>query len=67
MNVDQAIQSMLAKPGLEGVKRVAYLAIHERNWMISRCQNLYRWNLEDCNEYLDNAILAYAMLVERAA
>lgn len=67
MNVDTAIQNMLFKEPDAWIKITAELAQENRAASIYRYQQAYGWTVSECNEFLDNIVLAYELLVKGRA
>lgn len=67
MKLDTAIQNMLLKSTDSQIEDIAYLARKDREDIISRYQLAYNWTLDECEEFLDNATLAYELLIKDKA
>lgn len=67
MNVDTAIQNMLFKTSDRDIEDLAWCATKERDNTISRYQAAYNWTIAECEEFLDNAVLAFELLVKDKA
>lgn len=67
MKLDTAIQEMLFKSSDCEIEDIAYLARTDREDIISRYQHAYNWSIADCAEFLDNATLAYELLIKDKA
>ena len=67
MTVDQAIQDMLFKSTDSDLESLEWLARKEREVTIARYQIAYGWTIAECEEFLDNATLAYELLVKDKA
>lgn len=67
MKLDTAIQDMLLKSTDRDLEDLAWLACKERQNTIERYQQAYNWTIEECEEFLDNAILAFELLVKDQA
>ena len=67
MNLDTAIQDMLLRSTDRDLEDLAWLARKEREDTICRYQQAYDWTIEECEEFLDNASLAYELLVKDVA
>jgi hypothetical protein len=67
MTLDQAIQHMILKSTDSDLESLECLARKERDETISRYQVAYGWTIAECNEFLDNAALAYELLVKDKA
>ncbi len=67
MTLDQAIQDMLKNSIDSDIESLEWLARNERADTIERYQSTYGWTIADCNEFLDNAVLAYELLVKDKA
>ena len=63
MTLDKAIQNMLLKSTDSDLESLEWLARKERWDTIVRYQNAYGWTIAECEEFLDNATLAYKLLV----
>lgn len=66
MTVDQAIQHMIFKASDSDIESIEWLARKERDSIISDYQMLYRWTIEQCEEFLDNISLFYDLVVKGA-
>lgn len=64
MNLDTAIQNMLFRSSDGEIEDIAYLTRKDRREIMTRYQEAYRWSLADCEEFLDNVMLAYELLVK---
>lgn len=67
MTLDQAIQHMILKSTDSELESLEWLARKERDETIARYQAAYGWTIAECNEFLDNAALAYELLVKDKA
>jgi hypothetical protein len=67
MNLDTAIQDMLLKSTDRDIEDLAWLARKERPDTIERYHAAYGWTIAECEEFLDNATLAYELLVKDQA
>ncbi len=67
MKLDQAIQDMLLKSTDRDLEDLAWLARKEREDTIETYQANYGWTVEESEEFLDNATLAYELLVKDKA
>jgi hypothetical protein len=67
MTLDKAIQDMLLNSTDSDLESLEWLARKEREDTISRYQAAYNWTIAECNEFLDNAALAYDLLVRNKA
>lgn len=68
MTLDQAIQNMLFKSTDRELEDLEWLSRKEREDTIARYRDAYGWTIAECEEFLDNAALAYELLVkERVA
>lgn len=67
MQLDTAIQDMLFNSSDSDLESLEWLARKERPDTIERYQLAYGWTVEECEEFLDNASLAYELLVKNAA
>ncbi len=67
MTLDKAIQHMLFNSTDRDLEDIAYLARKERDSLIMDYQANYGWTFAECEEFIDNAVLAYEMLVKNAA
>ena len=67
MTLDQAIQNMLFKSSDSDLESLEWLARKEREDTIQRYKHAYGWTISECEEFLDNASLAYELLVKAAA
>ena len=67
MTLDQAIQDMLFNSTDSDIESLEWLARKERDDTIARYQAAYGWTMAECNEFLDNAALAYKLLVKDKA
>lgn len=64
MTLDQAIQDMLFNSTDSDLESLDWLARKDRDHTIQRYQNAYGWTVAECEEYLDNAVLAYELLAK---
>lgn len=64
MNVDTAIQKMLFTKPEQYIAATACLASERPALAIAHYQNMYRWSVAECNEYLDNVTMAYELLIK---
>lgn len=64
MNVDTAIQKMLFKTPSNEIEDIAWCAKNYRTETVKRYKSNYGWSIEDCNEFLDNAVLAFELLIK---
>lgn len=62
MTLDKAIQRMLYTSNTNYRKSLAWLANKEREATITYYQSIYNWSLDECEEFLNNASLAYELL-----
>lgn len=67
MTLDKAIQDMLFKSSDSDLESLAWLARKERDETIEDYRLTYGWTIEECEEFLDNATLAYELLVKDKA
>lgn len=67
MTLDKAIQDMLFKSTDSDLESLEWLARKERQDTIQRYQAAYGWTIAECAEFLDNAVLAYDLLVKDKA
>lgn len=67
MTLDKAIQDMLLNSNDSDLESLEWLARKERDDTIDRYQSAYGWTVAECEEFLDNATLAYKLLVESKA
>lgn len=67
MTVDKAIQNLLLNSSDGEIEDIAYLARKDREDIISRYQAAYNWTIDQCEEFLDNATLAYQLLIKEQA
>lgn len=67
MNVDTAIQNLLFNSAQGEIEDIAYLANEDREKIILLYQEAYAWTESECEEFLDNACLAYELLVKDVA
>lgn len=67
MKLDTAIQDMLFNSTDRDLEDLAWLARKERDETMLDYKANYGWTLEECEEFLDNATLAYKLLVEGVA
>jgi len=67
MTLDQAIQNMLFNSSDSDLESLEWLARKERADTIQRYKYAYGWTICECEEFLDNAVLAYELLVKNAA
>lgn len=67
MTLDQAIQEMLLSSTDRDLEDLAWLARKERADTIERHQIAYNWSIAECEEFLNNALLAYELLVKDKA
>ena len=67
MTLDQAIQNMLFKSTDSDLESLEWLARKERDDTIERYKHAYGWTIAECEEFLDNATLAYDLLVRGKA
>jgi hypothetical protein len=67
MTLDKAIQHMLFNSTDRDLEDIAYLARKERDSLIMDYKANYGWSIAECEEFIDNAVLAYELLVKNAA
>lgn len=67
MTLDQAIQDMLFNSSDSDLESLDWLARKEREDTIERYQTAYGWTIAECEEFLDNAVMAYKLLVKDKA
>jgi len=67
MTLDKAIQDMLFKTSDRDLEDLAWCARKERDDTIQRYQAAYNWTIAQCEEFLDNATMAYELLVKEQA
>lgn len=67
MTLDKAIQDMLFNSNDSDIESLEWLGRKEREDTISRYQEAYGWTIAECEEFLDNAALAYELLVKDKA
>ncbi len=61
MTLDKAIQDMLFNSSDNDLE---WLANKGRNNIINQFTKIHRWTIAECQEFLDNASLAYELLVK---
>lgn len=67
MILDKAIQHMLFNYSDSDLESLAWLARKERDETIEDYRLTYGWTIAECEEFLDNATLAYELLVKDKA
>lgn len=67
MTLDKAIQDMLFNSTDSDLESLEWLARKEREETISRYRAAYNWTIAECEEFLDNASLAFKLLVQGVA
>ncbi len=67
MTLDQAIQHMLFKSTDRDIEDLEWLGRKEREDTIARYKEAYGWTIAECEEFLDNAALAFELLVKDKA
>ena len=66
MTLDQAIQDMLFNSSDSDLESLEWLSRKERKDTIERYKLAYGWNHAECEEFLDNAAMAFHLLVQAA-
>lgn len=64
MTLDKAIQDMLFNSTDSDLESLEWLARKEREETINRYRAAYNWTIAECEEFLDNASLAFKLLVQ---
>lgn len=67
MTLDKALQDMLFKSTDSDLESLAWLARKEREETIEEYRLAWGWTIAECEEFLDNATLAYELLVKDKA
>lgn len=67
MTLDKAIQDMLFNSSDSDLESLEWLARKERDDTIARYKEAYGWTIAECEEFLDNAALAFQLLVKEQA
>ena len=67
MTLDKAIQDMLFNSSDSDLESLEWLSRNERYETIARYQEAYGWTIAECEEFLDNAALAFELLVKEQA
>lgn len=67
MTLDKAIQHMLFNYSDSDLESIEWLARNERDSLIMDYKANYGWTIAECEEFIDNAVLAYELLVKAAA
>jgi hypothetical protein len=65
--VDQVIQHMLKNYTDNDLENIEWLARNERESLIKDYKCAYGWTIAQCEEFIENAVLAYELLVKECA